>query len=45
MIIQEMNFKNKPTGEISKQFVIGFFAIMTIGFLGIYLLKKSKDKK
>ena len=35
MINQQMNFKNKPTGEISKGFLIGFFAFLTIGFLGI----------
>ena len=40
-----MNFNNKPTGEISKKFVIGFLAFLTIGFLGIYLIKRAKDKK
>ena len=45
MIVQQMNFNNKPTGEISKKFVIGFLAFLTIGFLGIYLIKRAKDKK
>ena len=45
MIVQQMNFSNKPTGEISQKFVIGFLAFLTIGVVGIYLFKKSKDKK
>ena len=45
MIVQQMNFNNKPTGEISGKFVIGFLAFLTIGILGIYLIKRAKDKK
>jgi uncharacterized protein (UPF0333 family) len=44
MLVQQMNFNNKPTGEISKEFVIGFLAFLTIGIVGIYILKKSNDK-
>jgi len=40
-----MNFNNKPTGEISQKFVIGFLAFLTIGVVGIYILKKVNDKK
>ena len=44
MIVQQMNFSNKPTGEISQKFVIGFLAVLTIGIVGIYLVKKVNDK-
>ena len=38
MIVQQMNFSNKPTGEISQKFVIGFLAVLTIGIVVIYLV-------
>lgn len=44
MIVQQMNFSNKPTGEISQKFIIGFLAFLTIGVVGIYILKKVNDK-
>ncbi len=45
MIVQQMNFSNKPTGEISGKFVVGFLAFLGLGLIGIYILKKSNDKK
>ena len=45
MIVQQMNFSNKPTGEISQKFVIGFVVFLMVGTLSIYLLKRYKDKK
>jgi hypothetical protein len=45
MIVQQMNFNNKPTGEISGKFVVGFLTFLGLGLIGIYILKKSNDKK
>jgi hypothetical protein len=44
MIIQH-NFNNKSKGEIDNKFVIGFVVFLMVGTLGIYLLKRYKDKK
>ena len=45
MIVKQMNLNNNPTGEISGKFVVGFLAFLTIGVVGIYILKKVNDKK
>ena len=44
MLVQQMSLNNKPT-PVSQKFVIGFLTFLGLGLIGIYILKKSSDKK
>jgi hypothetical protein len=45
MLVQSMNVSKTTDGKISGKFVKGFLTLLGLGLIGIYILKKVKDKK